>query len=119
MSGYLLSSHSNLSISNFFPRVASKRWSLIGLRFLSFFSLGLVGIWGFQGWAESRLFLPPSLPTVEILRDQVNDVQYVHPVNPSLCWATAPPCALGLVRFTVKFRDPSQGYRGGFTLSSH
>ena len=117
--GYLLSSHMHLSISNCFRKAASKRWSLIAFRFLSFFSLGLVGIWGFQGWAESRLFLPPSLPTVEVIRDQVNDVQYVHPVKPSLCWATAPPCALGLVRFSVKFRDSSQGYRGGFTLSSH
>nr|WP_157871973.1 hypothetical protein [Gloeothece verrucosa] len=79
------------------------------------FFVGLATVFCIQGIAQSRLFLPPALPTVELAKAQINDIEYVYPSPLSaLCWGSQLPCTLGPIPINIQLRDPSKGISAGF-----
>jgi len=80
----------------------------------SLFFLGLTTVGLIQGNAQSRLILPPPLPSVNLVSDQVNDVTYVYPADWTVrCWASPLPCSAVPIK-NIRLRDPSQGIGAGF-----
>ncbi len=68
---------------------------------------------GFHG------LLPPPLIQPTLVQQQSQDVTYYYPTEPqadprsqNLCWAAAPPCALGPLS-GIQLRDPEQGLGAG------
>ncbi|MEQ8960501.1 MAG: hypothetical protein RLP02_21690, partial [Coleofasciculus sp. C2-GNP5-27] len=82
----------------------------------SLFFLGLTTVGLIQDNAQSRLILPPPLPSVNLVSDQVNDVTYVYPANWTVrCWASPLPCSAVPIK-NIRLRDPSQGIGAGFVV---
>jgi len=80
----------------------------------SLFIMGLTTVGLIQSKAQSRLILPPSLPSVNLVSDQVNDVTYVYPANWTVrCWASPLPCSAVPIK-NIRLRDPSKGIGAGF-----
>lgn len=69
----------------------------------------------FQPDIQSRLFLPPAMPTNRVEPRQSNDVRFVTPVsdNSVKCWAAPIPCT-PYGNLSIRLRDPSQGIKAGF-----
>lgn len=64
--------------------------------------------------AEFSVLLPPKLPTAQVIPKQINDVQYVSPIEGSaLCWAAELPCTF-ITGLNIQLRKPSQGIGAGF-----
>lgn len=84
------------------------------LLLISLFMIGLTTVSLIQSKAQSRLILPPSLPSVNLVSDQVNDVTYVYPANWTVrCWASPLPCSAVPIK-NIRLRDPSKGIGAGF-----
>jgi len=80
----------------------------------SLFMIGLTTVNLIQDKAQSRLLLPPSLPIVDLVSDQVNDVTYVYPSDWTVrCWASPLPCSAVPIK-NIRLRDPSNGIGAGF-----
>lgn len=60
----------------------------------------------------SRLILPPSMSTGEVVRQQANDVVYFAP-DDGICWVAPLPCAAE-PDDQIQLRRPEQGIRAGF-----
>ncbi|HAX78626.1 MAG TPA: hypothetical protein DCY88_23040 [Cyanobacteria bacterium UBA11372] len=76
--------------------------------------LFIAGTIAVQNDVKSRWLLPADLPTAQVIKRKVNDVQYAYPRNWTVkCWKYPLPCAHVPVH-NVKLRDPERGIGGGF-----
>ncbi|HAZ47366.1 MAG TPA: hypothetical protein DDW76_33360 [Cyanobacteria bacterium UBA11369] len=67
-----------------------------------------------QNDVKSRWLLPAELPSVQVIKAKVNDVEYAYPANWTVrCWKYPLPCAHVPVH-NVKLRDPERGIGAGF-----
>ncbi|HEY9862112.1 MAG TPA: hypothetical protein V6D16_21640, partial [Candidatus Obscuribacterales bacterium] len=63
---------------------------------------------------RSRLVLPPPLPRVKVLQQQVNNLVYFSPQNSKgACWAAALPCSPEPAE-DIWLRNSSRGMQAGF-----
>ncbi|OLT59727.1 LIC_10190 family membrane protein [Moorena bouillonii] len=65
-----------------------------------------------------RLILPPQMMRSDLVKKQVNGINYFSPqdISPEeheLCWSAKLPCAFEL-EDNIKLRDPNRGIKGGF-----
>ena len=110
----------NLNLFLYFRSKISKNW----FRFLSLFIGGIfaqaiaISIVIANSEGNFYWFLPPELPTVQVIPMQVNDVKYVAPINnDALCWAAELPCTF-MTGLNIQLLEPSEGISAGFIKSS-
>ncbi|NET82419.1 MAG: hypothetical protein F6J94_10885 [Moorea sp. SIO1F2] len=68
--------------------------------------------------ATFRLIITPHLMTSDLVKKQVNGINYFSPqdISPEdyeLCWSAKLPCAFEL-EDNIQLRDPNRGIKGGF-----
>lgn len=86
-------------------------------RLLSLGLLGLLLIIFSQVIISDRLFFPAKLPTAQLIRSRVNDIEYTYPANWAVrCWNAELPCAAVPINKYVQLRDPLWGIGAGFVL---
>lgn len=63
----------------------------------------------------ASVVLPPRLPSVEVMKKQVNNMTYFYPqkANNRMCWAAPLPCTSAAPE-NIGVRDPSKGIASGF-----
>lgn len=64
---------------------------------------------------KSFFWLPPPMPTIALMKKQVNNVDYFIPIKTS-CVASQLPCAKRPLS-NIELRDPSLGIKAGFIRS--
>ena len=64
---------------------------------------------------QSRLLLPPAMPTNQVESKQSYDVKFVTPVSDDSikCWAAPIPCT-PYGNLSIRLRNPAQGLKAGF-----
>ncbi len=80
--------------------------------------LGIVGVLSVLGILrpdiQSRLLLPPAMPTVEVEFKRSHDVEYVLPIGDrNQCWDAPIPCAPD-DDMNIRLRNPERGLAAGF-----
>lgn len=66
---------------------------------------------------QSRLLLPPAMPTADIEVKRSHDVEYVSPTGDrGQCWDAPLPCAPGDDK-NIRLRNPSRGLDAGFIIA--
>ncbi|ELR97385.1 hypothetical protein [Gloeocapsa sp. PCC 73106] len=65
---------------------------------------------------NSRWLLPPEVPSVNLAKGQVNDIEYYYPVEPKFqCWMAQLPCAASpILRRDIQLRNLDKGIQAGF-----
>lgn len=67
-----------------------------------------------HGIDQSRFFLPPELPSENVVTERINDIEYVFPQKTDKCWAAKLPCAPEPITQNIKLRNPARGIEAGF-----
>lgn len=76
--------------------------------------LGVVIVVVLASEARSRLWLPASLPQVEVVAETIDGLEYTYPVQGVACWGAKLPCAWEPIPPEVHLRHPERGVAGGF-----
>ncbi|NEQ08301.1 MAG: hypothetical protein F6K37_20820 [Moorea sp. SIO4E2] len=108
----------NLLITKKLP--VSKLWIIPPIfRITSYLALSLITLVIVLNQKTSyRLIIPPQMMTSDLVKKQVNGINYFSPqdISPEeheLCWSAKLPCAFEL-EDNIQLRDPNRGIRGGF-----
>lgn len=108
--GQLLLSKIQPIIKQKLSRVQLSRYEKI-VPLVALFVAGAIAV---QNDVKSRWLLPAELPSVQVIKSKVNDVEYAYPANWTVrCWKYPLPCAHVPVH-NVKLRDPGRGIGAGF-----
>ena len=104
-------------LSKIQPRL-SQKLSRVALRMpakiMPLVALFIASAIAVQNDVKSRWLLPAELPSVQVIKEKVNDVEYAYPTNWTIrCWKYPLPCAHVPIN-NVKLRDPKRGIGAGF-----
>ena len=98
----------------------SKIWMIVPIfRITSYLALGVITLAIVLNQKTSyRLILPPQMMRSDLVKKQVNGINYFSPqdISPEdyeLCWFAKLPCAFEL-EDNIQLRDPNRGIKGGF-----
>lgn len=96
------------------PIAIARRRVPLSYRWL--FLAGVFLAWILHYRAIVHLVLPPKLDFVVTRSAQVNDIEYIYPINSklSLCWGAKLPCTLEPIQKNIRLRDPERGLDAGF-----
>jgi len=81
---------------------------------LTWAAIALLMVISLRSSIPNRFILPPPMKQVEVIKKQVNNVEYFSPQQPGdLCWSTTIPCGFS-VSEDVVLRDAQKGIQAGF-----
>lgn len=79
--------------------------------------IGIIVICGGEQ-LDDRWLLPAKLPQVELIKAQINDLEYTYPMAWGIrCWAAKLPCAALPISYNIRLRNALQGIKSGLEFS--